>query len=728
MGKSKEKKRGLQKKILLLCVGIVMATIVVFAAIDIAELWLLLRMADTTSDSTNEVVKKESEELVWNLLDSSVMETLDTTVRSTDGEFWTLEHDFSLLGNQVQDVFLHPDMYEEREIAPPVSGNSGKYVPQLMFAEWADRNDEESLRMIRKLANLTPLMEEIIRGNDKYTMDCFIVLPSGISIMYDDMSDDKINPDGSIKSYDPTTREWYQGAVATGESYFSSVVKSYFHDTTEIGLGVPVYADGELVAVLHGSTKLEIVQDIVSDINYGAAGFSILVSDEGQLIYSPMTSGDLAMEENLSRDIRQTSNPELKKLIEDALKLGTDYDMVTVDGKSYYACYAPIESLGWTQIMFVSVDEVADIPQSLLDKMDEVNAGVYKAFRTIFGSASIVILVVMGALIAGAILLASIFSKRLVTPVDIMTKRVRDMTGDNMNFEMESVYETGDEIEVLANSFSTLTDKLKDYIVEITTISAEKERIDIEIATASKIQVSMLPRRFPAFPERSEFDLYAEMTPAKEVGGDLYDFYFIDNDHLAVVIGDVSGKGISAALFMVMTKHIIQSQILRCDGDVLKTIESVNALLVEENDARMFVTVWLGVLTVSTGHMVYISAGHGRQIIYRNGGSFELLGDIPGAPVACRKKFKIRVNEIDLQTGDAIYLYTDGITEATDENLIMFGQERLLEVLNRNVDANMKELDEAVRRAVKDFVGNADQFDDMTTLGIRYLGSQKVTE
>ena len=142
----------------------------------------------------------------------------------------------------------------------------------------------------------------------------------------------------------------------------------------------------------------------------------------------------------------------------------------------------------------------------------------------------------------------------------------------------------------------------------------------------------------------------------------------------------------------------------------------------------MFVTVWLGVLTVSTGHMVYISAGHGRQIIYRNGGSFELLGDIPGAPVACRKKFKIRVNEIDLQTGDAIYLYTDGITEATDENLIMFGQERLLEVLNRNVDANMKELDEAVRRAVKDFVGNADQFDDMTTLGIRYLGSQKVTE
>ena len=303
-----------------------------------------------------------------------------------------------------------------------------------------------------------------------------------------------------------------------------------------------------------------------------------------------------------------------------------------------------------------------------------------------------------------------------------MTARVKSMDGDDMSFEMESVYETGDEIEVLAGAFHKLTYKLKDYISEVARISAEKERIDTEMKTANKIQDSMLPRIFPAFPERSEFELFADMKPAKEVGGDLYDYYFLDDDNLAMVIGDVSGKGITAALFMVMTKHIIQSQMMFRDGDVTAAIQGVNTLLMKENAAGMFVTVWLGVLNIPTGHLTYINAGHEYPIIYRNNEQFSLFKDQHGVPVACIKNIKTKLNEIDLSPGDVLYLYTDGITEATDKDLKMYGHERVIEVLNNDPKASVRQLDEAVRADIEKFVGEEEQFDDMTTLCIRYLG------
>lgn len=712
-------KGSLRSKILLLCLGIVVAVTLVFTAIGITELFLLRQAIGKSSRAQNEVLKEESESSVWLELDYEVRLKSIYAANQTDSEFWTLEHDFDILVSQVAEVFSHPERYQEQVVQPPLKENEGKYSLQLLLADRAEASDEKSLSMAGKLANLSPMMEKIIVGNDSFTTDCYIALPSGITLVMDNTPAEKIKADGTADAYDATQREWYQGAVSTKKPYYSSVVNSYFHDTTGIGSGFPVYVDGELVAVLHGFTRLDTLQKTVSEIDE----YCILVSDEGQLLYSPNTTGDLAMDGNLSKDIRETSNPELKALIDEALLLKVGYSTATIDGTPYYAYYCTIRTLGWLQIMFVPKADIDDVTGSLLEKMDEAQEEALESYAANFRGAAVATLASMAALIIAAILLATAFSKRLVTPVNRMTKRVKSMTGDDMDFEMESVYKTGDEIEVLAGSFSALTDKLKNYIKEVTAMSAEKERIGIEMATASKIQSSMLPGKFPAFPERNEFDLYAAMEPAKEVGGDLYDYYFIDDDHLALVIGDVSGKGITAALFMVMVKHVIQSQILLNAGDVEKTLESVNALLMEENAAKMFVTIWLGVLTVSTGHLVYANAGHEYPIICRNGQSFELFKDNHGIPLACKKKIKVKLNELELHPGDVLYLYTDGFTEATDENMQMFGHERLLEALNNNTGAGMKELDEAARKAAYEFIGNAEQFDDMTSLCFRYLGN-----
>jgi sigma-B regulation protein RsbU (phosphoserine phosphatase) len=320
---------------------------------------------------------------------------------------------------------------------------------------------------------------------------------------------------------------------------------------------------------------------------------------------------------------------------------------------------------------------------------------------------------------------ALFFSKRLVTPINVMTKQVKEISGDNIHFEMDDIYRTGDEIETLAGSFEGLTDQLSNYVDEVAKISAEKERLSSEMNVARKIQASMLPRIFPAFPERDEFDLYACMIPAKEVGGDFYDYFFTDKDHLAIIIGDVSGKGISAALFMVMTKHILQSQVVTRGNDVTGAMKVVNDLLTKDNVANMFVTIWLGVLTISTGKLVFVNAGHEYAALCRKGENFTADKDKHSPPVAASGRTEFKDNEITLQPGDTIYLYTDGITEAINNDTEMFGRDRMLEVLNQNKGDGTRELDEKVRSSIAGFVGDENQFDDMTTLCIRYYGPKE---
>lgn len=284
---------------------------------------------------------------------------------------------------------------------------------------------------------------------------------------------------------------------------------------------------------------------------------------------------------------------------------------------------------------------------------------------------------------------------------------------------------TGDEIENLWLTMADLEINIAVSMKTIKKMTSEKERAEAELALANQIQRSMLPSVFPAFPDRNEFDLYADMVPAKNVGGDLYDFFLIDEDHLALVIGDVSGKGITAALFMVMAKHLIKSQTMADGADPVKIFTAVNSMLMEENEAMLFVTAFLGILTLSTGHMVSANAGHEYPAVRRKDGLFYYEEDAHAMPLAIRKKNKFVEHELTLQPGDTLYLFTDGITEASDKDEEMFQKERLLEVLNEDPDAGPRELDIRVRQRVSEFVADAEQFDDMTTLCLKYFGPQK---
>lgn len=278
----------------------------------------------------------------------------------------------------------------------------------------------------------------------------------------------------------------------------------------------------------------------------------------------------------------------------------------------------------------------------------------------------------------------------------------------------------------LTSICTTLADRTRKLLERQIKDSAEKQQIASELSVATHIQTSMLPCIFPAFPERTEFDIYATMNPAKEVGGDFYDFFLVDDDHLAVVIADVSGKGVPAALFMVIAKTLIKDHAQQ-GAQPEEVFTEVNRLLCEANDEGMFVTAWMGVLELSTGHLAYVNAGHNPPLL-RHGGEYEFLRTRSGFILAGMEGIRYRPASLELAPGDAVYLYTDGVTEATNEDKQLYGDQRLCDILNAHADSGPETLLRTVKDDVDAFVGTAPQFDDITMLGLCYLGPAKEEE
>ncbi len=280
------------------------------------------------------------------------------------------------------------------------------------------------------------------------------------------------------------------------------------------------------------------------------------------------------------------------------------------------------------------------------------------------------------------------------------------------------------EIGQLSEDVIELTKELDQHIERIGTITAEKERIVAELSLASRIQASMLPHDFPPFPDRHEFELYAVMDPAREVGGDFYDFFLIDEDHLGLVMADVSGKGIPAALFMMISKIILQSCAMlgRGAGEILT---KMNEALCSNNQAEMFVTVWVGILEISTGKLTAANAGHEYPALKRADGDFELFRDRHGLVIGAMAGLRYKEYELQLMPGDKLFVYTDGVPEATAADNSMFGKERMLAALNEDAAASPEQLLKNVRRAVDGFVCDAEQFDDLTMLCMEYKGKGK---
>ena len=319
--------------------------------------------------------------------------------------------------------------------------------------------------------------------------------------------------------------------------------------------------------------------------------------------------------------------------------------------------------------------------------------------------------------------------RRYITrPVRRLAQATKEFTPEeNGTYSAEKISKvevrTRDEIGDLSRDIRSMQERIVENADNLARMTAEKERVSTELDLAKNIQASLLPDVFPAFPDRNEFSLYASMTPAREVGGDFYDFFLIDDDHLALVIADVSGKGIPAALFMAVSRTVIRDQLMSgCDP--VRALERANAQLCSENPHMMFVTVWLAVVEISTGKGVACNAGHEHPAVRRAGGAFELVKYKHDRPAGFVPDTVYHSREFELKPGDSLLVYTDGVPEANNPQTELFGEERMMETLNRYADAEPEELIRRIYEAVASFADGADQFDDITMLAVKYHGRE----
>ena len=432
--------------------------------------------------------------------------------------------------------------------------------------------------------------------------------------------------------------------------------------------------DGDKIAhYLESGEKDEYYDEILTYLNTFRYNteiqyFYVFVPDEDELVYIWDAS---ALKENETQlDICELGDREAywgesdKDAIHAIYYDKERYEELTLSNDAKYgsmaSAYSPILDSNGNPVAVVGVDMY----------MTNLQADMRQFLN-------IVPLVIILIIFVAIWLFYSFVKKRIVTPINTLRNVSKSMV---QNLEKDEAIEvsinTGDEIEELFESFKQMYSDIKDYINELSNVTAEKERIRAELDVAKHIQASMLPCIFPAFPERKEIDIYATMEPAKEVGGDFYDFFMVDDTHLAIVMADVSGKGVPAALFMVIGKTLIKDHTTP-GRDLGKVFTEVNRLLCESNSEELFITAFEGVLNLVTGEFIYVNAGHEMPFISKAGGDFEPQKIRAGFVLAGMEGMKYHAGSMMLEPGDKIFEYTDGVTEATNINSELYGMGRL---------------------------------------------------
>ncbi|MDR1013669.1 MAG: SpoIIE family protein phosphatase [Coriobacteriales bacterium] len=558
----------------------------------------------------------------------------------------------------------------------------------------------------------------------------YITTENGINIGYDSFAEQK----WSVDTIDLRERDWYLGATRNDGLYLSDTYRDSFERGLNITMAMPVKGpDGSFRGVVGADINISDLENIVKETNAGMNGYAVLLNGD-TIISAPGLNED--NEDDLAFFLGSEAATILGQMEGEPSGSGeTEAAGTSGDGRThaFFAVWGPVEATGWQLVILVpQTDVTAPSVELHSDITAMTNAAAASASDRIM-LANVILIAVAVLLVTVSVVTSRFISRKITRPITKLSKDVDGVgTGD---LDYRSDIDTGDEIEALSHSFERMTGQLKDYISELSLATAEKERISTELNVAAHIQASMLPNTFPAFPDSDEFDIFATMDAAKMIGGDFYDFFFMDGgaegERLVVVMADVSGKGIPAALFMVVARTLIKSnaQMGKSPGEVFGI---VNDLLSENNDASMFVTAFMGYLDLASGGFSYVNAGHTPTLVSRSGAGFEKLEMDPGFVLGAFPGLAFEERQTVLAAGDRLFLYTDGVTEAASPSLELFSEQRLLRVLDEGAGTAggggadeaagggtpMAELLAHIKREIDAFAADAEQADDITMLAL----------
>ena len=710
---------GIQQKVFNLVLVTIFLLIAAYTTVIVYQTNSLKKLTAETNQRQKEAIAEISETTMDAIVADSLTSKAEMAAMLADDLFVRLSSTVQILADNAENLLQTPELYSARPFALPDASMEGKISLQLVGETNRMPEDPAVLEKLSLLANLSDVMTALYRNAG--TSSVYIAVPEGYMLCVDDKSDARIDDQGNVLTIPIRERPWYLGAAQSDSIFFTDVLKDTF--TGEIGITctIPIRQNGRLIAVAAADLFLDQMEEAVSNSG-DVVHYTCIINNQGHVVFSPQNQGTLrARTAEEAVDLRSSEQADLAAFVRDALNGVTGVRELDLDGDRVYLAGAPVKTLGWAVVSVVdkaATERPTIMMQEQFDSTLNEAATIYN--KNLDRSKQTIIVLILVILIMG-LTAGDRLSRRIVRPLEHMTNRVRSLGGKNLQFQMEEEYRTGDEIEVLAESFAALSAKTLQYVDQVKRVTAEKERIGAELTMANAIQRSQLPRLFPPFPNRHEFNLFATMKPAKEVGGDFYDFFMVDNDHVALVMADVSGKGVPAALFMMVTRMLIKSR-LQSGESVAEALTNVNRQLCENNELGYFVTVWLAVLEISTGKGVAVNAGHEHPVLRRSDGKYELVLYRHSLAVAAMDGVRFRQHEFQLCPGDSFFVYTDGVTEATNGEHELFGTDRMLEALNKEPDAEPDQLLKNVMDDIHRFMDGEDQFDDITMMCLKYNG------
>ncbi len=505
-------------------------------------------------------------------------------------------------------------------------------------------------------------------------------------------------------SFQYLRQDWYQISREIGKTEWT---EPYYGDSGSSILmatcSVPFYgtADGmkRLKGIVVSDVSLEWLTDMVASIKVLKTGYAFLISRNGTIVTHPDKM--MIMNETIFSLAEARNDPRLRALGRKMIKGETDFIPYTdINGRKSWLYYAPIPSVGWTLAVVFPEAELLEQVRTL------------SLTGAAMGLAGILLLTIAVVFIA----------RSITTPLQALAGATAAIARGDFETELPQA-RSRDEVGTLTTAFQVMNGSLKEYIRKLTETTAAKERIESELNIAHDIQMGLLPKTFPPFPDRLEFDLYALMEPAKEVGGDFYDFFLVDDTHLCFVIADVSGKGVPAALFMAMSMTLIKAT-ARQGLPPHEVLSRVNNELSRDNDSCMFVTTFCGVLDIGTGELLYANGGHNPPLHVRLGGRVSRLPSSGGLMVGAMEGTSYRCERLLLEPGDFLFLYTDGVTEAMNVSEECYSDERLERELAGLGGCGIRGGIDGIMADIRLFTGDAPQYDDITMMMVQYNGKQ----
>ena len=498
--------------------------------------------------------------------------------------------------------------------------------------------------------------------------------------------------------YNYAAWDWYSKPKNLRRSVWSEPYFGKGGNTLMVTYSVPVFVgenNNKFWGVIACDVSLNWLNKLMTSLPLGETGYAFLVSRKGVYITHP--NRNFIMKETVFNVAKKSHQPALAKVSQNMVngKSGFVRMKSVITEKPSWCIYAPIPSSGWSLSIILTEEELM---QNII-RLGRMEAAA--------GAAGFVLL----------LLIALLISRSITQPIRALDKATRSLAKGNLDAPLP-VMDGEDEVAHLADSFETMRKDLKDYLEKLRQATAEKERIESEIHIARSIQMSLLPKRVP---QSREFDLCAMLEPARQVGGDLYDCFMIDDQNICLVIADAAGKGVPAALFMAVTRTYLKALSWEAHSPA-ETLFRLNNELAHGNDGCMFVTLFYAVIHLATGECRYASAGHNSPFIMQSDGKVTLVPRSKGAILGAVKGLPYEEGMFTMQSGEMLYLYTDGITEAMNSAGELYGEGRAIEELKACKEMTCQETLDTMRASVEQFVDGAAQSDDITQLAFRYMG------